>query len=358
MNLHRVGLNQHLTSLDREMRCRIWHQLRVLEFRAALDRGDKSDIDEDSYTTPPLSNVHDEDIAADDFDIPHERQEITSSTFSVLSQQCVTLCKRLNQLPIGDSSHQQLEEEWNQKQRLIIEFEQKLDTVFRLCDDQIPSQWYIKTVFGGLMPTFRIMFYRPLWQRSRLRPQPAGPNQLLDLALESLQKEIISVSAPNAQPYAWHIWVQWYTLAVALAELCVHSGSDRSDLAWEVVELSYAHQSQHIADSVNGKLWKPIRELMKRARSLRKTKAYTEVVDAQRSSCSETVHAAQPTDPAQVLSGKQSAMSSPIVGIRDSSDIPTFSDDTWVLQQSIMDSGARDEAWAFWEDFVEELSAF
>ena len=65
------------------------------------------------------------------------------------------------------------------------------------------------------------------------------------------------------------VWVQWHALAVALAGLCSVRDTPLAKTAWVYVEKAYDRHSKQVADSRNGKLWRPVEKLYRKASAFR-----------------------------------------------------------------------------------------
>ena len=65
------------------------------------------------------------------------------------------------------------------------------------------------------------------------------------------------------------LWVQWHSLAVALAGLCSIRGTALADQAWACVDRVYDLHASNVADTRKGMLWRPIEKLHTMASAFR-----------------------------------------------------------------------------------------
>ena len=64
-------------------------------------------------------------------------------------------------------------------------------------------------------------------------------------------------------------WVPWHAISVALAGLCSIRGTEVADEAWSLVDKAMERYGNHVADSRNGMLWKPVEKLYRKAAAFR-----------------------------------------------------------------------------------------
>ena len=273
MGLHYAEDTNSFTPFQREMRHRLWHQLCVLDVRAALDRAAEPVIAWGSYDTPAPLNLNDEDFSPNSVDLPSESIGITESTFAIMTQHHCDLMKRLNLNSSHSSGAAPITNltDWKYRQQLVEEHRHHMETRFLCyCDDRIPLQWFSKHVHELVLALAMLLAVRPLWPRSKIRAPPPHNSSVLELAINAMRRDDYVNQAMVATGYRWYLWVKWYVLAVALAELCGQPETPYVEMAWEVVERTFERQRDSIADSKNGRLWQPVKKLMKKAQSMRR----------------------------------------------------------------------------------------
>src|SRR5438552_1307382 len=75
----------------------------------------------------------------------------------------------------------------------------------------------------------------------------------------------------NTAKWGWlfRTYTQWHAVAVVLSELCHRPPGPDYERAWKAVESVYDDRALHPPKSQGGMLWKPMRQLMAKARAIR-----------------------------------------------------------------------------------------
>ncbi|KAL6716437.1 hypothetical protein ACLMJK_006004 [Lecanora helva] len=257
-----------------EMRRRLWHQVRVLDINAAADRGTDPMIAGESRGFKIPVNVNDADMFPDMECPAISREGFTDMSFCLMCCEFEPLIRKLVFVPGGETADERLEIEqsWPKKQEIVRSFAQSIQEKYlRHCDMNIPLQWFAHSV--GEITRSGMMLYaiRPL----KIHPQVKAPRMeyfaVLNIAVDTLAKQITAFQNPKSEPWRWFVWVPWHALAVALAELCSRTEGVEVERAWEVVEVAFQLYAELVADAERGMLWQPINKLMKKARQNRKT---------------------------------------------------------------------------------------
>jgi hypothetical protein len=282
---HSIGLHREMyggkyTSpyrpFDREMRRRLWWQICALDRHASADRGSDPIIVTKSFSTKLPLHINDEDLIPDDPRDVQPRQEYTDVTLSLVIHEVFDIERRLNYVLAGESNRSQegTDEPWDQRREWVDICQQRIkDKYLRHCNTTIPAQRYTLLVADVMIATMWLWTYRPL-QRRRDSPRlvTASRAWILEISLDVMEKTIqISIDS-SSQPFRWiyTIWVQWHALAVMIAELCVQIEGPSVERAWNVLNVVFEETAQLVADSDKGRLWRPIRKLMKKAQAIRK----------------------------------------------------------------------------------------
>lgn len=256
--------------LERETRLRLWYVLCNLDFRAALDRGMEPVIRPNSYDTPPPSNLNDEDLSAEMQKYPPVGTHLTQLSFAFVAGEGIAVAVKLHFFDkdndLGSSDH------WTRRLEMVDEYDRSVNAKYlREVDTTQPMQWMTAYVAHALSVLCQLLAVRPM-TRSRTKqqsPSNMGPREILAKALQSLRAEGLMYQQPIVQGYHWCCWNQWYVLAVALVEICAAPELSRDTETWSLLQQTYQRQSQTVADGVNGRLWRPIKKLMKKVQALR-----------------------------------------------------------------------------------------
>lgn len=278
LGLHREKLDDQQPSpyqpFEREMRRRLWWEICFLDRQASVDRGSDPIIVSNSFSTQLPLNINDRELIPGSPEEVHPRSEYTDSTLSLVCHEIFDVERRLNYTPAGgfDTSQVMAEDPWAQRRAWVIACQQRLeDNYLRHCDMAIPVQRYTKFVADIMTAIMWLLVYRPLQRQphytSVLIPEPG----ILYLCVEVVEKanQVSKDSALGNFRWFSQLWTQWHALAVMIAELCVQSEGPTVERAWTVVESMYKETAQYVADTDKGKLWRPIKKLMKKAHAVR-----------------------------------------------------------------------------------------
>ena len=261
---------------EREMRRRLWWQLSILDRQASIDRGSDPIITTNSFSTQLPLNVNDEDLIPDNPNEIQSRDEYTDVTLSLVCHEVANIERRLNYVPAGESDRpsESIGDLWAQRKAMVIECQRRVeDKYLRHCDMTVPIQRYTKLVADIMIATMWLCTYRPL-QRHPHNPTSARMPYpgILYLSVEVMEKAIQVPLDGSNRPFSWisTIWVQWHSLAVMIAELCVQTKGPTVERAWAIANIVFEETGKHVADSDKGKLWRPIKKLMNKAQAVRK----------------------------------------------------------------------------------------
>ena len=275
MGLHHENYSSPLRPFRREMRRRLWWKICVLDSHAAEDRATNPIITTDSFNTMLPLNVNDEDLHVDTCEEVEERQGFTDMTFSLICLELTDILRQLNYVPVKqlDQPQKGSQEKWTQRTNAVIKVQRHLeDKYLRHFNLANPFHWATRLVADNITAIMWLIVYRPLQQRPDISPLAQRPDPgILGLAVEVLERDHQLSTDPAASGFRWlsQTYVQWHALAVTFAELCVKIEGPVVERAWAIVMIVFEEASQHIADSNEGMLWRPIKKLMNRAQGLR-----------------------------------------------------------------------------------------
>lgn len=272
LGLHSTRSNNNFKPLERELRLRLWHVLRIVDFRAAFDRGMEPIIKQDSYDTPLPSNLNDEDLTEAMTVLPLPHKSLTDMSSSIVVSEGISMTLKLYHLQTHHTTTDFPSDIWTHRLGLVTEYESSMNSRFsQHCDSQIPYQWQIVYVINVISEYCRLLAVRPMSRFSdQSMPRPMeSSQQVLERALRSLRAEGIFFSAEPSKGFRWYAWVHWYVLAVALVELLATPQLMYEDAIWHIVSTAYQRQRQLVADTAEGPLWRPLKKLMERAEHIR-----------------------------------------------------------------------------------------
>lgn len=364
---------------------RLWWQICVLDTHAADDRATTPVVGDDSFSTKLPLRINDVDLQVNSCEELVERQGFTDMTFCLICHEIKETTRQLNYVPMREHIQPEngiSQDQWTQRIDGVINLQRRIEERYlRHLNLARPFHWATRMVADIIIAIMWLMVYRPLQQRpdSSYYSQLADPG-ILALSIEVLERTHQMNTDPAASPYRWlsQSYVQWHALAVTIAELCVKVEGPMVERAWAVVMPSFREASQHVADSHEGMLWRPIKKLMNRAQGRRQEYLDSRLVGTQLSPnavqwnvSDQSNHRANVGDPMFDMMGN---VQEPVKGVLPtmngrqlapsmSSPAP-FDWDPWLAAASTsmepsMQSQNHDDtnqmAWTNWENFVDDF---
>lgn len=266
LGLHRDGDGTRLAPFDAEMRRRLWWMLVVLDTRACEDRGSEPLIIEASFDTHKPSNINDSDFTFTSVRPLPKKNGITEMTFGLLTMECSHVSLKVNFIPTGRPSLT-----ISQKETLVKQLQQRFETKYLDSHDSAnPHQWYVAGLARLLVSRLWLAVQYPLQSRkSTQHLLPRGQSLKNVVAYLSLHEQMSQ--HPLTKQFNWFFgtYVPWHGLAVCLAELCVHTKGDLADQGWRLVDLGFSMWADGVADTKDGVIWRPVKNLYKRAKAAR-----------------------------------------------------------------------------------------
>ncbi|KAI8632124.1 hypothetical protein F5Y19DRAFT_423436 [Xylariaceae sp. FL1651] len=289
MGLHRDGTVFKLPPFETEIRRRMWHHLCLLDFRSTEYHGFEPIVADDSVfdTRLPL-NINDSDLSPDMTEPPLESEGPTEMTFFHVRCQAMRITwklkRELRDLSRSRSSFEVLVQH-------VDEFDSWIRKYVERCDTSDPLQSLAKEIAHIAAARMRtILYYTELVSRKRdvssadasstdgsVQAQSditAIRNHLFTTAIDTLKKSNNVIKDPRLHRWSWHshTYIQWYTIALVLSEICVRPPSPQCDEAWKYV--TAVHNEWLRIKLRNGTergnyLLKPIGLLMAKAKRVR-----------------------------------------------------------------------------------------
>ncbi|KAL9097653.1 MAG: hypothetical protein Q9163_006321 [Psora crenata] len=276
LGLHREGTSVNMSPFAVEMRRRLWWELIALDVRCCEDRASDPLILESSFNTRRPLNINDSDISPEMTEPPVERIGFTEMAKGNVSNEVSFLKWQFGYMPPikdGDPVNPPPPPSFQEQMAMLAEIEKTLhDKILVHCDPKIPIAWVVSVIARLIMFRIRLVIYHPIEfpDRPGSRPNVSG-EQLLETAVQVLEYTHLLDTEPAAARWRWFFktYVQWYTLATTLAELCVQSRGPLVERAWRIVDVVFEIWSARVADSRNGMLWRPMKKLMSKAQAKR-----------------------------------------------------------------------------------------
>lgn len=266
-NAQAVYMNQddpRATPFIRELRKRLFHNIRLFDKYCALDRGSSQLIRSEEFSIPFPANTNDDLFGPESTTIPN-LQGNTEMSFSLMAfESCDTIEALLipEIAPNGPT--------WEERRKLAIDMGVQLEEKFlKHCDLSKPHCRMQHTIGKSIIAAMVIRAVRPMQRHLSSVPPPVSSPEVLQLAVDNLEAARVIFADNEFEQWKWIKWVPWHALSVALAGLCSIRDTPLSEKAWNVVEVAYPWCAKHIADGEEGMLWRPILKLYKKATAFR-----------------------------------------------------------------------------------------
>lgn len=257
-----------LSAYDLEIRRRLWFSIGVLDTQLALDRGSLPLLQcKDFETAPHTINDFDMQLSNDSDTLA---QSFTDMSFSAMTQRAMLCQKKLHEVnPVSCDPWS----EWNDRVAAITDFENYIQqNLGWIGDTSQPIERFTKAVAWTSLASIQLMLRRPPYKTENHKIPPWDKFDVMKASKEILEYSLNRRATTDFQPWTWFAWVQWYALAVLLAELCSASWDSDAEHAYVVAQKTFEDFIPVVADSEIGMLWRPIVKLMRRVQQLRGNK--------------------------------------------------------------------------------------
>lgn len=277
LGLQRDGEQFGLSPLETELRRRLWWQIVHLDLRASEDHGSEPTILDQSFDTRFPLNINDEDIDASMKEPPPEHEGATEMTFDLIRYSVSTTARRLSYVPPGLGIKCRKKSEMftlEDKERLIEELHQHIEKKYlRHCDMNIPIHWVAGTVLRLVLAKMWLIVHHPL-QREDFDNRSLSAetkDRLFRTSVEVIQWSNLLELETSTKKWGWlfRTYVQWHAVAFVLSQLCVRTQGPEVEQAWKVIDEIFGNIGGRVSQQKRGMLWKPLRNLMIKARAAR-----------------------------------------------------------------------------------------
>lgn len=248
---------------EKEIRRRLWHQLRLLDIYTSSDRGTEPVITPSSFTTPWPSMINDSDFDEHSLAVPaiHPRA-VMDTSLGCLTYDGVDVAQQLatTELPSPDA------DAWQHRMDLASQFAERIrENYIQFCNLADPYHRLIHGVAKTMVYSMMLSAVRPGQKAPSTPPPRVDDPKVLNIAVSCLRASEEVYSDEETQQWRWMVWVQWHALAVALAGLCSIQSPELVGEAWIWVDAAFARFPSSIADEADGMLWTPMKNLYLRA---------------------------------------------------------------------------------------------
>ena len=268
LGLHRDGDGISFVPFEAEMRRRLWWQLVLLDTRAAEDRGLEPMIQEGSFHTRLPCNLNDEEFGQNSQPPLPFQVGVTQITLCLISMDVSNTMRKVGFVPHTPEPRTLT---LRNKLALLKDCTLRIESQYLAgCHSSDQSTWLVRTMGRLLILKLWLIIQYPLRRRKEM-PQEHNKSQALRTVVAFLTTVEAVEEHESTAGFSWYFttYVPWHALAVTLAKLCEETQGPLADQAWSIIDRYYSKWSERIADSKEGMLWRPIKNLMQRARAAR-----------------------------------------------------------------------------------------
>jgi hypothetical protein len=250
MGLHKD--NPSLSFFEREMRIRLWWQIRGLDARARQSLGGRVDGNDGDIRLP--LNANDSELHPDMIDSPVEHTGSTEMLYCLMKYEAAEWRRTskkagiFNQLNQTSSSVESLA----LKNQAIDELEAIYERKYiRHCDLSIPLHHLSVTVTRLAICRMRFMAHHPRNLIGNITISPDDSDRLFDNAVRLLELDSDSRKSNYSAPLFAHMTTrsQLDAFIYILSELRRRSLGDKVTSAWNLVTMLYSHHPELITNS-------------------------------------------------------------------------------------------------------------
>lgn len=258
------------TLLEQETRRRLWFCIGLLDTQYTHDRGGRPLMSSRDFPPEifPLE-VDDEALTGGTNAIMPPQRGWTDMSLCLVTYRAFTNCHLIRDV---DTSAAFVDRQtcWNQNLQLLARFETYYENTkcLRGPGPHTAEQRVALLIVRLCISKAQLLLRRPMYDANiAVRPPIDDGFDVLNTAHEIL---LIDQQRSEAlpSPFLWLAWVQWYALAIVLAEMCSDKPHANKQFAWQTAQKAFDQMSIRVADGDTGMLWKPINRLMRKARSV------------------------------------------------------------------------------------------
>lgn len=275
MGMHRDSTHFSLSTVETEMRRRIWWTLCQLDNRISEDCGLEPHVPLSMDTKLPL-HIDDSDLDSNHAEAITSKNVSTEMTVSLIKIEMAQTSLKAKRLQYGDPHLSKdgvetlVREQIRRYEDIYIKYLDKSSPFHRLC--------YLGT---------RLLIAK-LWKMSydaSRNENDAEPEETKD-RLISYHADVLEIAhqlPAKSRQYGWFIgckYRQWHAMAHLLVDLCQPAQGPAVDRAWSVLDMVFGKISDDGRDDTTGlaikwnqnrksPMWEPLLKLLERARSVR-----------------------------------------------------------------------------------------
>lgn len=277
LGIHRDGAQFKVSPFETELRRRLWWHIYTLDVRSSENHGCDPTINETAFDTKFPSNTNDIDIYPSMKEPPRDREGVTDMTFDLIRYTICTAFRRLSYAPVGPEPCKTKNASMTlaDREKVIEELHQRLENEYlRFCDTKnVPLHWVAATVARLVLAKMWLLIHHPFVRTDcRANLSRKTKERLFNTSIEVIQFSRLLETEQTTMKWGWLVrtYTQWQALSFLSSELCTRTSGPDVDRAWGVIEEALESWDGVLSSTHNrGRMWKPLRKLIDRARTER-----------------------------------------------------------------------------------------
>lgn len=238
-----------------------------MDLQAAFDRGSDPMLGMDDFRELPFNSKEDEMAPGRLVTLEAmNRKFFTDSSTSLLTYKAMQCQHKIVHAHKTYPSWQPWSELRAQQQKILQDFDGYVD---RLRQPRSVLERFTLAVGNESLLTMQLLIHRPLMQLPLGCEKDAEDDIDVLMAAHSLLESAEFKLSSEFLQWSWFGWTKWFALAIVLAELIEKPlpWDERDQQAWSQAQSSFKSYAHLVADGDTGMLWRPIANLMLRART-------------------------------------------------------------------------------------------
>ncbi|KAK2877750.1 hypothetical protein FQN49_001226 [Arthroderma sp. PD_2] len=274
------------TFFHQQMRLRLWLTVCLMDLQTSFAESSEPLISHRDVASavPHVRHVNDHDFGVDTTQPVADREELTETTFALVTYRVQIAGRLLNfatpdwssSSSIGSSTGSDTSPSPaallspEERQRQARHFQQQALGLLHFCDPESSAYaWFTWHSTQCLVSAIRLSELLP-FQYSRIgrspSPRAGSDTDLLRRTLQSLEKAQLIYSDPRGEGFRWYVTTPWLALSTAIAECNTCTDTALVIRAWPIIEASYQQYESFVQKQREQLSLPPLAKLMNQTR--------------------------------------------------------------------------------------------
>jgi hypothetical protein len=243
----REGAHKGETFFQQQVRLRLWLTACLIDLQASFMQASEPLIShrDVACVIPHVAHINDSDFDMDTAHPVASREELTDTTFALVTYRVQVAGRLLNFNPDCSIAAE--------RHKLAKEVQQQVFTLLHYCDPESSSYaWFTWHSTQSIISAVRLSELLPFrcGQAGSHVPLPSpraeGDTTLLSRALSNLEKAQLICADPRGDGFRWYITTPWLALSTAISECTSCTDVRLVCRAWSVIETCYGQHEEFL----------------------------------------------------------------------------------------------------------------